>query len=272
MVRKSWVAALLGLLVLGASRPALADLKLLEPYGGIYSGRTFLGSLQDKRPKDAQQNQASTIDAARQRFLISPLFAHSDETGTKLSSFGGTIAYASSTNPRQPWQIQGSGLNNHVDVRGAGHTDIRQIDVTGKFVVFQPTRDDLPVVSVVGRYVDYDGIGHRWDALIAADQKVCRQVFATANLGWSRFKCDCNDTDAVVAGFGLTYVLSPKLSISADYTLSNASDGTDLWTVAASYALDRNSLVRIGGGKNSTLGVVNRNLIFADYVFKFDLK
>lgn len=272
MLRKSIVAAALMLTSLGAVRPASADLKFLEPYGGIYSGRTLLGSPLDSRAKDALQSQPSTPAGARQRFVISPLFAHSDDHGGEVTSFGGTLAYANSVNPGHPWQIQGSGLNNHVTVGGAGRADIRQFDFTGKFVLFQPRKENLPVVSFVGRYADFDALGDRYDLLLAADHAIDRRLFATANLGWSRSYCDpCESSSALIAGFGATYVVSPKLSISADYTVSNDVDGTDLWTVAASYNLGRNSLVRLGGGKNGTLGQ-NRGLVFLNYVLKFDRK
>jgi hypothetical protein len=263
------MAAVLALLAASGSQPASADLKLLEPYGGLYSGRTFLGSPDDKRPKDALQNQASRIDSPTQRFVISPLFGHSDDGGEELSFFGGTLGYASSADPRHPWQIQGSGVNNHVSVSGQGSANILQLDFAGKFVLYQPTDVHLPVVSFVGRYADLDGIGERYDVLLAADQAIGQRMFATLNAGWAH--CTCDDVSDLVAGIGLTYVASPRLSFSADYTLRNDADRSDLWTVSASYALDRNSLVRIGGGKNSTLGV-DGNQVFVSYVLKYDRK
>lgn len=265
---KSPITAALALLAAGICGPASADLKLFEPYGGIYSARTFLGSASDTRPKDAVQNQTPKGGAANHGFAISPLFADSNGRGTDLTSYGGTIGYANSRSPRHPWQIQGEALNNDVRVRRGVGTDILQLGLTGKYVLFQPEDEDLPVVSFVGRWVNYEAFGQRYDLLIAADQKVGRRMFATANAGWASISCDCSHT-AMVAGLGLTYVVSPRLSLSGDYTLSNAVDGSDLWTVAASYAFSRNSILRIGGGKNSTLGQ-NRGLIFANYVFKFN--
>ncbi|HTE20236.1 MAG TPA: hypothetical protein VK689_17870 [Armatimonadota bacterium] len=271
MVRKFLIGASLALLAAGVGRPAAADLKLLEPYGGIYSARTLLGSPDDKRPKDALQSLPSKVADPTQRFVISPFFAHSDGSGGDLTSYGGTLAYANSSNRLHPWQIQGSILNNHVDVSGVGSGDILQFDLTGKFVLFQPEDQDLPVISIVGRYADFESLGERYDILLAADQELGRRMFATANLGWSKFNCDCAKSSDLVAGLGLTYVFSRRLSLSADYTFSNNSDNTDLWTVAASYQLGRDSLLRVGGGKNSTLGQ-NDQLVFASYVMKFDFK
>jgi hypothetical protein len=269
MVRNSLIAASLVLLAVGVCLPAAADLKTLEPYGGIYSARTLLGSPDDKRPKDAQQSQGSRVADPKERFAVSPLFAHSDGKGTDLSSYGGTFAYANSGSRSHPWQIQGSIFNNHVDESGVGSADLLQFDVTGKFVLFQPARKDLPVVSIIGRYADYDTLGRRYDVLIAADEAIGRHMFGTVNLGWSKFDCDCNMPGDLVAGLGLTYVLSRRFSISADYTFENNSDLADLWTVALSYSINRDSLVRLGGGKNSTLSR-NSNLVFVNYVLKFD--
>jgi opacity protein-like surface antigen len=268
---KSLIIASLAVLAAGAGRPASADLKLLEPYGGIYSGRTLLGSPADKRPKDAQQNQTARMENIRQAFVVSPLFADSDGNGGDLTSLGGTVAYANSANQRHPWQLQGSGLNNHIHVGRVGSADLSQFDVTGKYVLLQPTSRSLPVVSIVGRWSDFQDLGARYDLLLAADQAIGHHMFATANVGWARSTCNCGGDSALVAGLGLTYAITRNLSLSADYTFSNAVDDSDLWTVAASYSFSRNSLVRVGGGKNSTLGQ-NSNLIFANYVLKVNFR
>lgn len=250
------ILALAAAIALGAAAPAGADPKFLESYGGIFAARPFLAAPGDERPKDALQGQATRVEAPARRLLLSPFVWNNDD----VTAYGVGFQYASVSNPRHPWSVGFKYYNLDRD----GGFDSDTVDVNAKFVLWSPEEANLPVVSLVGRYQDYDDLGERADVLLAADQRVTREVFATVNLGWADH-IDGPGSD-FVAGFGATWrpVRSPRWSLSADYVLDNDVDGEDFWTVSALLALDRTSSLRVGGGKHGT--------IFANYFAKWDMK
>jgi hypothetical protein len=244
------------LVAAAAAGPAQADPKFLEAYGNIFAARPSLTGAGDDRPKDALQGQASKVEDPARRLLVSPFLWNNDD----VTTYGIGFQYASVHQPRHPWSVGFAYYNSEFD--GGGNADT--IDVNAKFVLWRPEEANLPVVSLVGRYQDYDDLGERADVLLAADQQLTRELFATANLGWADH-IDGAGSD-FVAGFGATWrpARYRKLSLSADYVLDNDVDGEDSWSLSALWALDRTSSVRVGGGKHGT--------IFFNYFAKWDMK
>ncbi|MCC2669607.1 MAG: hypothetical protein K0Q72_2078 [Armatimonadetes bacterium] len=255
-MRISVLALAAGALLTAAAGPAHADPKFLESYGSIFAARPSLTSPGDERPKDAVQGQDSKTEDPARRLLVSPFLWNSDD----VTTYGIGFQYASVHQPRHPWSIGFAYYNSEFD--GGGSTDT--VDLNARFVLWQPAQSTLPVVSLVGRYQDYDDLGERADVLLAADQQLTRELFATANLGWADH-IDGAGSD-FVAGFGATWrpARYRKLSVSADYVLDNDVDGEDFWTISALWALDRTSSVRVGGGKHGTL--------LFNYLAKWDMK
>lgn len=249
------VAAAVALLSAGGA-PAHADPKLTEPYGSLFSARPPLPLPGDARPQDALQAQSDPSNPPTRRLTVSP-FVVSDSDAT---AYGVGFGYASAHCPRHPWSVGFRYFNTEPD----GGGDFDTVDLDARLVLWNPADANLPVVSIVGRYQDYDDRGERVDLLLAADQKLTQELFATVNLGWA------DHVDGVgsdfVGGLGLTWRTPrlPRLSLSADYVLDNNVDGEDFWTVSARWALDQTSSVRLGGGKHGT--------VFANYTAKWDLK
>jgi len=250
--------ALAGIAALSAclTVPAQADPKFLEPYGGIFSARPFLATPGDERPKDALQAQATAEESSSRRLLVSPFVWNNDDATTYGLGFG----YASVHNPRHPWSLGFRYYNTDFDNAGSSDT----VDADLKVALWAPADPRLPVVSLVGRYQDYDDLGERADALLAVDQRICRDLFATVNVGWADH-INGSGSD-FVGGVGATWRAAhmPRLSVSADYTLDNEVDGEDFWSISALYAFDRTSAVRVGGGKHGS--------VFANFVAKWDMK
>lgn len=256
-MRKSFLA-LAGVVLLstGLLRPVQADPKFLEPYGGIFAARPFLAAPGDERPKDALQAQGAKTEVPARRLLVSPFVWNNDDATTYGIGFG----YASVHNPRHPWSVGFRYYNTEFDGPGSSDT----VDADLKVALWAPADARLPVVSLVGRYQDYDDLGERADVLLAADQRLSRDLYATANLGWADH-IDGRGSD-FVAGFGATWrsARMPRFSLSADYTVDNDVDGEDFWSVSGLYTLGRTSAVRVGGGKHGT--------VFANLFAKLDLK
>lgn len=254
MLRKTLLAASLALLAFVAAKPASATPTFLEPYGDIFGARTFLGSSADTRPKDALQTQEPNKENPTRRIIAQGFIRDSD----LFFLGGGGFAYADSSNPRNPWSINVNIFNASPD--GFGSDEVG-FDVNGKFVLWQPTSPNLPVVSVVGRFMRVSDRFDRFDALIAADQRLTKELYLTANLGYGNVDFDfqnVNSVDAFVPGFGLTWIVSPKLSVSANYIVDNAAEvfhdggGGDFWSASATYTFNRTVAVRAGGGKHGT--------------------
>ena len=242
--------------IAGAPAVASADARFLEPYGELFQARTFLASPQDDRPKDALQSQPSGADAPRSRFLVTPFVRDSDREFKPGIGFG----YASNGFPRHPWEVGFTYFSWQVPGR-RGSFDT--LEAGGKIVLSQPKRADLPVLSLAGWYTDPEELGYRVNVAVAADQKISREIYATANLGWAHQTGLGSD---FVSGFGATYHPSrlPRLSLSADYVPRNNVAAEDLWSVSALWSFDRTSAVRLGGGKHGA--------VFANYYARFDGK
>ena len=253
---RSLTVTLSACLIAAAATSAHADPKFLEPYGQLFSARPALAAPGDDRPKDALQGQATKVEDPARRLLVSPFLWNNDD----VTTYGIGFQYASVHQPQHPWSVGFAYYNSEFD--GGGSSDT--VDVNAKLVLWRGEKSCLPVVSLVGRYQDYDDFGERADALLAVDQLLTRELFATANLGWADH-IDGAGSD-FVAGFGATWrpACYPKLSFSADYVLNNDVDGEDSWSLSALYALDRTSSVRVGGGKHGT--------VFFNYLAKWDMK
>ena len=258
MVKRSLVCASLALLAASAAQPASADTKFFEPYGNIFGARTILGSPADARPKDALQTQESRREEPTRRIAVSPFF-NTEDLGNvgDTTYFGGTLAYASTANPEHPWQLYASIFNLNVDIdRPFGFDDdFFGFDIVGKYVLWTPAEPNLPVVSVVFRYMDVEDIGNRWDAALAADQRLSDEFYLTANLGWADADPDGaggGESD-FIPGFGLSW--HPRsyrpLSLHFDYVVDNDVDGEDDWSISAIHTFGDTFAARVGGGKHS---------------------
>lgn len=259
MFRKTCLAAGLALLgLVAAGRPAEAHPRFIEPYGRLFQARTFLCTPVDKRPKDALHAQASKLDDPRQRLIVSP-FARSDDFSTQ---YGIGVAYANAKNEWHPWSIQGSFFHGEFD---DFDEDYNGGEINGKYVLWQPANPKLPVVSVVGAWINFGSLGDRYDALLAIDQCIFDRMYFTANLGYAWFDRDFGGNDnAFVAGVGLTYIIRQNLSISADYLFDNDVEGEDTWSIAALWAIDRSWALRAGGGKH--------DMVFGNLIWKTDFR
>jgi hypothetical protein len=255
MVRKSLLVASLATLALVTGRPASAAPTFLEPYADIFGARTFLASPTDKRPKDVLQTQPSKKENPERRFLVHGFARDND----RYLLAGGGVGYADVSRPNNPWSVNVSIFN--MDPDGPGRNEVGW-DITGKLVLWTPDRDNLPVVSVIGRFIDLKRQVERFDILLAADQKITDDLYLTVNLGYGHNDFDVRGVPSVgafVPGFGATYRLSPRLSVSGNYTARNAAEvfhgrrGEDFWSAAATYTIDRNFAVRAGGGKHNTV-------------------
>jgi hypothetical protein len=261
MVRKSLLVATLAVLALDGGRAAQADPVFLEPYGELYSARTFAASPSDERPKDAVQGQRAGEDAPSASFIISPLFWRSSIPlggGVSIDPtiFGGTLGYAS-VSGAHPWSLTATIMSFDPDVAG----DEIGFDIAGKYTLWQGPGDNTLAVSLVGRYMDVSDLFRRFDLLLAADHKVFKDIYATVNVGYSNFKFDGGGTfDDLKAGVGLTWAISPRLSLSGNYIFKNEADslqslsvdGIDTWSLSAAYAFNDTASIRFGGGKHET--------------------
>lgn len=256
MLRKSLIAGSLALLALGTCRPAAADAKFLEEYGNLFGGRTFLAAPDDTSPKDALKATHQGEGGPTTRFLISPFFRHVDPLpGVDIQQYGGALGYASSAG-RTPWSIVlGLGSSN-IDIDGIGEDDFFGWDVTGKIQVLSPREGRRgPFVSLVGRYQDVDDVGRRWDLALAADQPLSDELYFTFNIGYADLEFDGGGgDDGILSALGVTYGPSgARWSLSADYTFDNSVEDEDFWTVSALYRASDSIVLRLGGGKHSTL-------------------
>jgi hypothetical protein len=263
MLRKTLIAALLALLAVGAGGPAKANPVFLEPYPDIFQARTFLASPTDPRPKDALQQQKSKKENPTSR-IVADAFARDSST---FFLVGGGLGYANAAVPGHPWSLNANFFDTQID-----HTNIDEFgfDVNGKLVIWQPKKG-LPVTSIVGRYQEFNNLYKRWDALLAMDQAVTKDLYLTANLGYGRVDFDTaglGNVDAFVAGIGATYQVSPHISLSGNYVpdnaveISNGRRGEDFWSAAATVTFGRMLAFRAGGGKHGT--------IFGSLIGKFD--
>jgi hypothetical protein len=274
MFKRSLLAASLAVLAFGAVRPASADPKFLDTYGGIYSARPLMGIPDDDRPKDAIMAQKNK-EGKDSSFYASPFYRFSrfhfgnGDGFFDVMQYGGSFTYANVRSEKHPIQLQANIFNTNLDVHFRGRhneTDISGGDFVGKLGLMVPKSAGAPAVSFVGRYQKIENAGSRVDALLAVDQRVAQGLFLTGNVGYGLNDPDSNphDTDAIVSGVGFTWSPSrwPKLSLSGDYTLDNALDGEDFWSASLAYSFTNRAAIRVGGGKNST--------IFANYVGRFN--
>jgi hypothetical protein len=248
MIRKTLLAATIALATAGIAGPAAAQSPIFfEEYGDIFGARTFLGSSADARPKSALQDSESKVENPASRWLISPTYRRSDVGPGDVSLFGIGVGYASAGNPRHPWSVGVGYFNTDFDF-GQFDFDVNTFDLGAKYVLWTPESNNLPVVSLIGRYQIVDeGVDDRIDILLAADQRLSDNLYLTGNLGYA----DQFDSD-FQAGFGLTWRASRQLSLSANYVVDNDVNGEDFWSIAATWAASRDLAVRLGGGKHST--------------------
>lgn len=267
MVRKTLLVASLALLAAGAGRPAGADPVFLEPYGEIYSARTFAASSTDGRPKDAVQGQGAGEEAKPSSFIISPFYRTTSLPGTfddiGITMWGGSLGYASGLNGKHPWSLVGSVFNTNSEF-GPDDDDSFSFDLTGKYILWQGADPDTLVVSLVGHYLDISDIGRRWDLLLAADHQIMKNAYVTVNAGYGNFDFDGGfgggEFDDFRFGAGLTWMFSPRFSVSGNYVIKNEADqlssnsfsGADQWSLSAAYAFNEKASVRVGGGKYET--------------------
>lgn len=243
-----------GLLPPNAGNTALIAPVYLGPYGRLAGARGILCSPLDERPMDALLCQRSNEEEPGQRFFIAPFFQHDDDADW----FGVGLAYANLSNIQHPWNVA-------FDYAHASFEDFADTDVmsfTGKYVLMMPRNQSSPVVALVGRYGHYSNYGERWDATVAADQRITDTIYGTVNLGWARANFAGNSVDDFVAGIGATYVYRPNFTFSIDYLLDNDVDREDHWSITGTYAIDATQAVRAGVGDNGT--------IFANYLYKID--
>jgi opacity protein-like surface antigen len=273
MLKKCLLTAALALLAVGVGKPAAAAPVFLEPYGELFGARTHLASWEDARVVDALAGQDSRSADPEERFAVSPFFRRmtlrvpGPDADVVLLGIG--VAYANINMPDHPWSVNLNFLHGNIDTGGFDRSS-DGFDLNGKFVLWQPENRWLPVASIVGRFQTLDGIGDRWDVLLAIDQQIHRRLFATANIGWSWVSFDAggiSDRDDYTAGLGVTWAVTPRISISADYQFDSDTEhlygvGGDWWSLSASWAIDRTSSIRVGGGKGNTW--------FANYIAKFD--
>jgi hypothetical protein len=255
MLRKTLLAASLALLAFVAAKPAAATPVFLEPYGDIFGARTFLSSPADARPKDALQTQESKKENPTRRFIAQGFVRDAD----LFFLGGGGIAYADGSRANNPWSV---GLNVfNVSPDGFGGDEIG-FDISGKFVLWQPANRNLPVVSVVGRYLNISDAAERFDVLVAADQRLSDNLYLTANLGYGHVDYDVAGVDSdddFVPGIGLTWNVMPRLSISGNYIIKNDAEvfnggsGEDFWSIAGTYTFSEMFAARVGGGKHGTV-------------------
>jgi hypothetical protein len=252
------------MLVMGGGRAAQADPVFLEPYGELFSARTFSPSAGDTRPKDALQGQGAGEEGKASSFIVSPGFWMTDiplggGVSTDLMLYGVTFGYASAYG-NNPWSLTGTIFNFNVDPPVGGDSNNVGFDVAGKFTIWQPA-DNLPVVSLVGRYMTAINQFNRWDVGLAADQKITNNVYGTVNLLYSRFNFNGGGSfDDFKPGLGLTWAITPKLSLSGNYIFNNDADslqsvsltGIDTWSLSATYLFNEQTSLRFGGGKHET--------------------
>lgn len=255
MFKKSLIVASLALLAIGAGQPASAAPLFLENYNDIFGARTFLQSEGDKRPSGLIDDRASKdAENPKTRFIANPALRTTNVRGGDVTQYGGSVGYANSSNARHPWELYVDlGITN-VDA-GPGDQDYFSYAPTFKWVAFGGDRPSGPIVSFVGRWADANGLGERWDALLAVDQNLGQNFFLTANVGWADLDPDAgNGDDDFVAGVGATW--RPRqwknFAIAGNYVIDNDVDGQDFWGVNLQYAPDAQSTLRIGVGKHQT--------------------
>ncbi len=248
MLKKVLVAASLALLAGGFARPAKAEAVFLEPYGNMFSaGHHFTGGY---------------AEDTNQQFFASPFFRTTNfGGGVDMTSYGVGVGYANSS-AKWPFVLSASFFNTNLDTP-FGDADFFSVDFTGKLVVY--SGENKPTISLVGRFQNYDDLGQIYDLLLAADHGLGKNAWVSLNLGWQSADPELGGSvDDFVIRFGAGYMINPKLSIVADYTLDNDVDGEDLWTVSATYKLSTATAIRFGGGKHETF--------FGNIIWKSDWK
>lgn len=262
MVRNTLIVASLALLAVGVGGKAQAD-----PYVSIFSARPDLASPKDTRPQDALQSQASKVEAPKSRLLVDFFGGRSSTSHTDFTQFGGGFAYANVATESHPWQLGTSFFTTNVSPDAAPDADFFGWNINGKFVVWNPAKANLPVVSLIGSFTKVHDNGEISDIVLAADQKLTKDIFATVNLGWSNFDSQFGGGDSDFRpGIGATWHPSglKRFSLSADYVFKNDVDLEDTWGISALWAVDKTSSVQLSGGKHE--------LFFGRYVAKFDWK
>lgn len=248
MLKKVLMVGVLALLAAGTSRPAAAQNSpvFFEPYGELYSARTVLPSVNDGRPKDARQAQGSRVENPSQRLSFQG--GVYDTSGLFLGGAG--INYANNQWKNHPWSV--SVFGNFFSLDGTDD-DGAFLDFTGKLTLWQPRNNWLPVASVVVNYQDPDDYGDFFRVILALDQKITREAYFTANVGWSNVQTVGGfDDDGIFSGVGLTWRPSrwPKLSLSANYNFDGDIQGEDTYSVSGTWAFSRDASFQLGGGKH----------------------
>lgn len=255
MRRTSLIAGLAALAAAAAS-PAAANPKFLEPYFDIFGARTILAAQGDTRPKDALQGQMSEKENPTRRWAVGFQGFNADG-GADTTRLGGGLTYADAGSARHPWQASFNAWHQN----NAGAADFSGYDFVAKYVLLTPQNEHAPVVSVVARYVGFSDSTNRWDALLAADQKITRDVYFTANVGWGKLTVP-GFGDDLVAGLGANWRACSQLSFFINYVIDNDVDGEDTWAAGGTWAVNQRFSMHFGGGKHQ--------LFFGSIAAKFD--
>jgi len=255
MVRKYVLAGALAALAFGVGRPAAAGPVFQEEYGQIFGARPLLG-VPDKTPGNAMMGVAAP--GKDLTFFVSPFFRTYNLDRGDVTLFGGGVGVNGGATGTHPWEIYADFFNTSVDPDFGDSSDKFGWDVVGKFGLWDMSKNHAkgfaPVISLVGRYQDLNGLGNRWDVAFAVDQKILSNLYATINLGYGEADPDhgSNQSD-FIPGFGLTWSPAHNLSLSADLTLDNNVDNDDLWSINAAYRFNNQFSFRVGGGKHDTI-------------------
>jgi len=257
MLKQTLIAVSLGLLALGAGRPAAAQVRFLNEYGLIAGARPAQTTKEDVLPRNAMQAQGGEEDSSH-TFVVGGFFGRQDFLGGDITQWGGGVGLIGNTDPRHPWQITARFFNTNLDVAGF-EDDAFGYAVGGKYVFNATGKRTEPVASFFGEYSDVSRYGEALQLGIAVDQRVSNSIYLTGNIAWTHVENGAAEND-LTGGVGVTLASGrwPRLSFSADYQWENDIVGEDLWSVSALYAATDNLSLQIGGGKNDLIfGSIN---------------
>lgn len=248
---RTFAIPLMGLLALAATRPAQAAPQFFEPYGDIFSAHSYLLSPTEGGPQ--------------QQFLFSPVWrttlTPAPGADVRATFMGAGLAYASVRNPRHPWSFMVSGFNTNVDVKDVLDEDYTGVDFTGRVTFKTPRHARDWEISLIGRHLNIDSLGKRWDGLVAVDKMLDARVGLTANFGYAGGDLLGGDGD-FTTGFGAKWVATPRLLLFANYVPENDMELRDRWSISGIYLFDKTHMLRAGGGKDRTF--------FVNYIVKWD--
>jgi hypothetical protein len=248
MLKKVLLTGSLALLAAMVGRPASADAQFLEPYGDIYSGRVFLGATQGS-PAAAESDGGG--EAAGNTLIVSPFFRREDG-GFPYNAFGASLGYATDMHGK-PWLLWADLFN----LNGPGDSEFA-FSLGTKLGIWSSGSGGTSV-SLFGRFRDAIDLFKRWDAGLAADQRITDDIFLTGNVGFAHG--DPGDSSAIIPALGITFAGGDRWSLNGDYVFKNAVDGEDFWSLGLLYDINGRSGLRLGGGKHSTF--------FANYYLRW---